>query len=76
MSVPENPVTLPIKIEKKHADAGNTSMFRDVDQHIILGTYTGGTMEFYRSKTTNILDGFSDETKVIQSVAHTMLSYH
>jgi hypothetical protein len=69
MNKASDPIILPIKIEKKHADAGNASMFIDTDGKIILGTYTGGTLEFYRSKTSNILDGFEEETKVIHSDA-------
>lgn len=63
-SRPEFPKLL-TKIERSHNDAGNLSMVKDDDGRTVAMTYTGGELEFYRTNTKSIRDGFNTQNTLV-----------
>lgn len=66
---PEHPKKIEsATIDRGNVKAGTIDIFKDKDERFIAFTYTGGLLYFYRSKTTNIADGW--EVDNMTTVSH------
>ena len=60
LSDPERPRMIAPPLARRHTDAGTALLYKQGDGRYVTGFYTGGTLDFYTSKTTHIEDGFDD----------------
>lgn len=67
---PEQPLKIPVEIDRTDSTTGSVLLFRDKDQKIVVGASVNGKIEFFRSKTKEIRDGFETETVKIDTQAN------